>query len=87
MKDICKEIYWDVEELKSYTDLSGERFDIDSAQRRLWKMNPILKTNPEHPAKEIYNTLDEMLEYPPGFDKRAFSEQVDLLYELVEKER
>lgn len=87
MKDINKQLYWNTEELKSYTDLSGERFDIASAQQRLWTMQSILNNHPKHPAKKIYDQLNEMLEYPPSFDKEEFSKQVDFLFALVEHKK
>ncbi len=87
MKNIYDQIYWDAEALKSYTDLTGNRFDIERAQLLLWKMNPILKNHPNHPAKQLYDKMDELLERAHCFDKILFSEHVDALYSQAEKEK
>ncbi len=86
-KDAINHLYWSVEELKSYTDLTGNRFDIDNAQRRLWQMNPILKKHDFPNIQKLYNDLDELLEYAAFFDKIEFSKKVDELYELLVRVR
>lgn len=79
------ELYWLVEELKAYTDLAGERFDIDNAQNRLWKMKPSLRALNLEAVQQLYAELEEQLDVPMFFDKLAFSEKVDEYYEFLDK--
>lgn len=79
------ELYWFAEDLLAYTDLTGNYFDIEKAQIKLWKMNPILKKNDFPNIQNEYNQLDEMLEITALFDKPIFAEKVNELYQLLEK--
>jgi hypothetical protein len=87
MKDLNNQLYWLAEELKSYTDLSEERFDISHAQKRVWSMNPILKNNDLPDVQDYYNELDELLENALLFDKLVFSEKVNQLFSLLEEKK
>lgn len=87
MKNTINQLYWLAEELKSYTDLTGERFDIDNAQRRLWTMNPILKENDLSDIQHYYNELDDLLKDTFGFDKSVFSQKVNQLFSLLEDKK
>ena len=69
----------------AYTDLTGNYFDIEKAQIKLWKMNPILKKNDFPNIQNLYHQLDEMLEITALFDKPIFAEKVNELYQLLEK--
>lgn len=84
-KDPINELYWLAEDLKSYTDLTGSRFDTEKAQWRLWKMNPVLSKNDFPEIQKLQNNLLGRLEIPMFFDKEEFSKEVDELYELLEK--
>lgn len=86
-QDEINKLYWQVEELKSYTDLTGNRFDIDNAQRRLWLMYSILKKGNFPAAQKLYDELNELLEVAMFFDKVAFSEKVNQLFKLIETKR
>ncbi len=86
-KDDINTLYWQVEELKSYTDLTGNRFDIDNAQKRLWQMHPVLKKGNFPAEQKLYEELSELLETAMFFDKVAFSEKVDELFSLLENKR
>jgi len=84
-KKAINKLYWLAEELKSYTDLTGDRFDTEKAQVILWKMNPILSKNNFSKIHTIQKNLLGRLEIPMFFDKMAFSEKVDELYEILEE--
>ena len=79
-KKAMNELYWLAEELKSYTDLTGDRFDTEKAEAKLWKMNPILSENDFPEIQKLQKNLLGRLEIPMFFDKKAFSEKVDELY-------
>jgi hypothetical protein len=79
-KKAMNELYWLAEELKAYTDLTGDRFDTEKAEVKLWKMNPILAKNDFLEIQKIQKNLLGRLEIPMFFDKKAFSEKVDELY-------
>ncbi len=84
---LIEELYWFCEELVAYTDLTGDRFDIDNAQRRLW---PMIKTA-EKLGNQSYidhcSFLEEALEIAPFFDKKSFSERLDRFFAELEKAR
>jgi len=82
-KEAIKQLYFLAEELKSYTDLTGSRFDIDNAQRRLWLMQAIVKKNDLSDINSLYDTLSEQLDVPSFFDKVSFSKSLDDLYTLL----
>ena len=84
---LIHELYWLCEELLSYTDLTGERFDIDSANRRLWSMHPILNQLQNDELVHMYQTLLEDLENTVYFDKPAFTTKVHALFNKVEQLR
>jgi hypothetical protein len=84
-KEKLNELYWLAEELKAYTDLTGERFDVEDAQNRLWKMKPTLSALNLEAVQQLYDELEGQLETPMFFDKSAFAEKVDAYYELLEK--
>lgn len=79
------ELYWLAEDLLAYTDLTGEQFDTEKAQVKLWKMNPILSKNDFPKVQELQNNLLGRLEIPMFFDKLAFAEKVNELYQSLEK--
>ena len=76
-------LYWAVEELKAYTDLSGNRFDIDSALRRMQPIDQLVKVLNQQDINDLYDELMEQLSIPSFFDKMAFSEKVDLLFGIL----
>ncbi len=82
---MINELYWIAEELLAYTDLTGNYFDIEKAQTKLWKMQPILAKNDLPTIQKLYDELIELLEVPMFFDKPIFSKKVDELYGLLEK--
>ena len=84
-KKAVNELYWLAEELKAYTDLTGSQFDTEKAQVKLWKMKPILSKNDFPKVQAIQHNLLGRLEIPMFFEKEAFSEKVDELYQLLEK--
>ena len=84
-KKVTNELYWLVEDLKAYTDLTGSHFDTEKAEVKLWKMNPILSKNDFSEIQRLQKNLLGRLEIPMFFDKEAFSEKVDELYQLVTK--
>lgn len=79
------ELYWLAEDLLAYTDLTGNHFDIEKAQIKLWKMNPILSKNDFPTIQQLYNDLDEILENTAFFDKSTFIDKVNELYKTLEK--
>lgn len=83
-----KELYWLAEELQSYTHLTGDRFDIESAYRRLWPMKPHIATisdaDVQKKVQEYYNEMDEILDLPMCFDKQQFEKTIDALVVLLE---
>lgn len=81
------ELYWLAEDLLAYTDLTGERFDTEKAQLKLWKMNPILSKNKFSNVEALQQNLLGQLEIPMFFDKTEFAERVNELYQLLEKIR
>jgi hypothetical protein len=83
-KQAIKELYWFTEDLQAYTDLTGNHFDIEKAQSKLWKMNPILTHNDLPEIQNLYDELLDALEIPSFFDKAAFAEMVEALSELLE---
>lgn len=80
-------LYWLAEDLKSYTDLTGGRFDIDHAQRRLFPMQTILEKVDLPQVQALYNEVIELLEVAAFFDKMAFSQKVDELYQFLEHQQ
>ncbi len=82
---VVNELYWLAEDLLAYTDLTGEQFDTEKAQVKLWKMNPILSKNDLPEIQKLQNNLLGRLEIPMFFDKEEFSEKVNELYQLLEK--
>jgi|GEM_PF-1283774 hypothetical protein len=84
MNKAIKELYWLAEDLQAYTDLTGDNFDTEKAQSKLWKMNPILAENDFHEIQNLYDELLDALELPSFFDKAAFAEMVEALFELLE---
>ncbi len=86
-KENINELYWLAEELKSYTDLTGDRFDIDNAQRRLFPMQPLVEKIGLAEYRERYDELAELLDVAAFFDKVVFSDKVDELYQLLESQR
>ncbi|MGK0389271.1 MAG: hypothetical protein ACI94Y_002011 [Maribacter sp.] len=80
-------LYWLTEELKSYTDLSGNRFDIERARRILLKMKPFLLNYDSSQFKLIYENLDELSSHAMFFEKSEFSKKVDELFAVIEKEK
>lgn len=78
------ELYWLVEDLLAYTDLTGNHFDTEKAQVKLWKMNPILSKNDFPKIQQLQNNLLGQLEIPMAFDKAEFSKKVNELYEYLE---
>jgi hypothetical protein len=83
-KKNINELYWLAEELKSYTDLTGDRFDIDNAQRRLFPMQIFISNINSTELQKLYDELSDLLEVAAFFDKNAFSEKVDELYQILE---
>lgn len=83
--ETVNELYWLAEELKSYTDLTGSRFDIDNAQKRLFPMRPIMEKIDSHQIQELYNEITELLENSMPFDKIIFSKKIDAFYEILAK--
>lgn len=86
-KTAINHLFWAAEELKAYTDLTGNRFDIAHAQRRLWPINRILSKHNFPEIQKRYNTLEELLEQSMFFDKIGFSKKVDELFTLLESMR
>ena len=83
-KKAINELYWCAEDLKAYTDLTGNHFDTEKAQVKLWKMNPILSKNDFPKIQRLQNNLLGRLEIPMFFDKAEFSGKVDELYNTLE---
>lgn len=83
--DVVNELYWLAEDLLSYTDLTGNIFDTEKAQVKLWKFNPVLKKYSFPEIDKLQNNLLGRLEIPMFFDKEAFREKVYELYQLLEK--
>lgn len=79
------ELYWFAEELQAYTHLTGDRFDLDNAQNRLWRMKPILNENDFPEIQRLFDAMNEQLEMVMAFDKLAFTENVENLYDILEK--
>lgn len=86
-KNAMNELYWLAEELKSYTDLTGDHFDTEKAEMKLWKMNSILAKSDFPEIQKLQKNLLGRLEIPMFFDKKAFSEKVDELYQLLESQK
>jgi hypothetical protein len=84
-KKAINELYWLAEELQAYTHLTGSRFDLDNAQNRLWRMQPILKANDFPEIQRLFDVINEQLEMVMAFDKLAFTENVENLYGILEK--
>lgn len=84
-KKAINELYWLAEELQAYTHLTGDRFDIDNAQNRLWRMQPILKANDFTEIQRLFDAINEQLEMSMAFDKLAFTENVENLYKILEE--
>lgn len=83
-KKNINELYWLAEELQAYTDLTGDRFDIDNAQRRLFPMQSFIDKINSPELQILYDELTGLLEIAAFFDKVAFSEKVDELYQILE---
>lgn len=84
---LINELYWFCEDLVAYTDLTGNRFDIDHAQRRLW---PMIKTADQlgyQPYIVQCAALEEDLEIGAFFNKGKFSEKLDRLFDELEQAR
>ena len=79
------ELYWLAEDLVAYTDLTGNHFDIEKAQIKLWKMRLILAKNDFPKIQNLYGELEDSLVFPAFFDKPDFAEKVNELYQLLEK--
>lgn len=79
------ELYWLGEDLLAYTDLTAEQFDTEKAAMKLWKMNPILSKNDFPKIQKLQKDLLGRLEIPMFFDKSAFAEKVNELYQLLKK--
>ena len=78
-------LYWLAEDLLAYTDLTGERFDTEKAQLKLWKMNPILSKNNFPKVQKLQENLLGRLEIPMFFEKEEFAATVNELYQLLMK--
>ncbi|MFT5834830.1 MAG: hypothetical protein ACI97N_002470, partial [Cognaticolwellia sp.] len=75
-KKVITELYWLAEDLLAYTDLTMDRFDIENAQNRLWKMRPILSQNDLPNIQKLYDEMTEQLEVSSFFKKADFAENV-----------
>lgn len=83
-KEAINELYWHAEELLSYTHLTGNRFDLDNAQHRLWRMQSILKAHNLPEIQSLYDAMNEQLEMVMSFDKLSFTENIEALYAILE---
>ena len=79
------DLYWLAEDLLAYTDLTGEQFDTEKAQLKLWKMNSILSKNDFPKVQELQENLLGRLEIPMFFEKEEFAAKVNELYQLLMK--
>jgi hypothetical protein len=86
-QETIKNLYWIAEDLLAYTDLTGNLFDIEKAQFRIWKMKPFLTDFDNSEIVDLYNQLDASLENPVFFDKKSFSILVNDLFNRLEKMR
>lgn len=86
-KNTINQLYWLAEELQSYTDLTGNRFDTENAQRRLFPMASHLKTLQNDDLQSLYDEMLEQLEMPAFFNKNDFSTKVDKFYGMIERLR
>lgn len=80
-------LYWIAEDLLAYTDLTGDRFDIEKAQFKIWKMKPFLVDFENSEIENLYYQLDSSLENAIFFDKKAFTTLVNDLFNTLEKRR
>lgn len=80
-------LYWIAEDLVAYTDLTGNLFDTEKAQFKIWKMKPFLTDFDNSEIVDLYNQLDASLENPSFFDKKSFSILVNDLFNRLEKMR
>jgi len=83
-KKVITELYWLAEDLLAYTDLTMDRFDIENAQNRLWKMRPILSQNDLPNIQKLYDEMTEQLEVSSFFKKADFAENVQKMYDALE---
>lgn len=83
-KKAITELYWLAEDLLAYTDLTMDRFDIENAQNRLWKMRPILSQTDLPNIQKLYDEMMEQLEVSSFFAKADFAENVRELYDVLE---
>ena len=83
-KKAITELYWLAEDLLAYTDLTMDRFDIENAQNRLWKMRPILSQSDLPSIQKLYDEMMEQLEVSSFFAKADFAENVRELYDVLE---
>lgn len=84
-KITTNKFYWLVEELFSYTELIGNRFNIDSTQERLLPIKPILEEHDLPEIETLYNNLEKQFEKPASFDRMTFSRKVNELYSIASK--
>ena len=82
---LINDLYWLCEELVAYTDLTGERFDIDSASRRLWPMNPVLNQLQNEVFIQKYRVLLNDLDDTVEFNKLDFAEKVHQFFYEIEQ--
>ena len=82
-KITTNKLYWFVEELYSYTDFIGNRFDIDSAQQRLLPIKLIVEKHDLPKIKALYNSLEKQFEKPTSFNRSTFSRKVNELYNIA----
>jgi hypothetical protein len=80
-------LYWIVEDLMAYTDLTGDHFDIEKAQFKLWKMKPFLSEFENSDITNIYEQLNTSLENSAFFDKNAFTTITTNLFNNLEELR